>query len=107
MQFCNDCGSVLNLFEFPDEELCYSCRKDKDQKEVIDNPPPKPPEQQFSVDSLANAVLSYENNQIVLKSPEGWLLWSCPANGSSTMDKVVKRANRIWEIRQKRLKKNS
>lgn len=101
MQFCTDCGSVLNLFEFPDEELCFSCRKSIEKKEVPPSPQPAPT---LNVSSLADAVLSHENGQIVLKSPEGWILWSVAETGSSTMDKIVKRAERILEIRQKRFK---
>lgn len=104
MQFCTDCGSVLNLFEFPDEELCFSCRKSIEKKEV---PPPPQTISTLDVSSLADAVLSHENGQIVLKSQEGWILWSVVDTGSSTMDKVVKRAERILEIRQRRLKKKS
>lgn len=101
MQFCTDCGSVLNLFEFPDEELCFSCRKSIEKKEM---PPPPQAAPTLDVSSLADAVLSHENGQIVLKSPEGWILWSVTDTGSSTMDKIIKRAGRILEIRQKRLR---
>lgn len=106
MQFCNDCGAVLNLLEFPDEEICYSCRKKKEPEKpaVISQPqqPAQPPP--FDITSLRDAVLSHEDNQLVLRSPEGWLLWSCPDSSSSTMDKIVNRAERILKIRQKRVK---
>lgn len=105
MQFCDGCGAVLNLLEFPDEELCYSCRKKRDAEESTKMPPAPPapePNTAFDISSLAQAVLSHENNQIVLKSPEGWILWSCPDNSTSTMEKIVKRAERILEIRNKR-----
>lgn len=105
MQFCDNCGAVLNLLEFPDEELCYSCRKKRDADETANNPPQPPPEAAgaaFDIASLANAVLSHENNQMVLRSPEGWILWSCPDNTTATMEKIVARAERILEIRKKR-----
>ncbi len=105
MQFCDNCGAVLNLLEFPDEELCYSCRKKRDTEEAAKNPPPpqiSTPTAEFNISSLANAVLSHENNQLVLRSPEGWILWSCPDNTTSTMEKIVSRAERILEIRNKR-----
>lgn len=104
MQFCTDCGSVLNLFEFPDEELCFSCRKTVEKKEIVPPPQSSPT---LDVSSIADAVLSHENGQIVLKSPEGWILWSVTDTGSSTMDKIVKRAERILEIRQKRFRSKS
>ncbi len=102
MQFCDNCGAVLNLLEFPDEELCYSCRKKRDAEETPTPPPPPSTSATLNTSSLANAVLSHENNQMILRSPEGWILWSCPDNTTSTMEKIVSRAERILEIRNKR-----
>lgn len=103
MQFCDNCGAVLNLLEFPDEELCYSCRKKRDTEEAANSPPAAPSSTAaFDIASLAEAVLSHENNQLVLRSPEGWILWSCPDNTTSTMEKIVARAERILEIRNRR-----
>lgn len=107
MQFCNDCGAVLNLLEFPDDELCSSCRKVKGRQQTCaKRQQPSGAPANVGMD-LSKAVLSCENNNIVLKSPEGWLLWSGPQSESVTFEKIVGRAERILEIRQRRQKKES
>ncbi len=99
MQFCKDCGVVLNLLEFPDEELCYSCRKKNEVR-------PKPQAgRDFLPDSLMQATLSCENHQLMLRSPEGWLLWSGSDQEKVSMEQIMKRADRILAIRSKRVKK--
>ncbi len=107
MQFCNDCGAVLNLLEFPDEELCYSCRKSKNALSAPSRQSTQTSARTTTAfnDSLAKATLSHENNLFVLKSPEGWTLWSSPDTATVTMDKIVAQAERILTIRTKREKK--
>ncbi len=100
MQFCSQCGSVLNLLEFPDEELCFSCRKAEDRSAVIPSSPQKCGKTEYS--DLQEAVLHIEKNQLVLHSPEGWVLWSGPAEKEIKLGHIHKQANRILEIRKRR-----
>lgn len=108
MQFCTRCGSVLNLFEFPDEEICYSCRK-VEEKQTADPEPQQKTENSdiSSYDSLNEATFQLENNQLVLRSPEGWTLWSGPVQTAVKFESIVQRANKIMKIRSKRNRKKS
>ncbi len=99
MIFCKVCGEALNLFATHDEEVCYSCLK----KGI-------PPERSAVVrvkekqDLLADAVLSHEEGKLVLRSAEGWVLWSAPDQTSYGLETILTRARRICEIRNKRRK---
>lgn len=97
MQFCKSCGGVLNIFETNDEQLCRACEK---------KVPPKPAvvlqTEPAAHDDLANAVVSVENNNIIVKAEEGWVLWSGPTDKPITLGSILKRAHRIHQIRSKR-----
>jgi hypothetical protein len=101
MQFCTGCGGALNLFETNDEGLCASCWRKKPQTAAPLSAPalPSPTD-----DDLATAVLSFENNSLVLTSEEGWVLWSSPCTEKNDLQTIMKRARRIYEIRKKRTK---
>jgi hypothetical protein len=107
MQFCKDCGTVLNLFGNNERELCSSCVQHIKKAE----PPPAPlgtsgpaASTADSFELLADAVLSYENNKIVLRSKEGWELWSGTSETQVDLKTILTRAKRIYEIRLRRLK---
>ena len=107
MQFCKDCGTVLNLFGKNERELCSACIQHKKKAD----PPPAPVETRGttaalkeSSELLADAVLSYENNKIVLRSKEGWNLWSGTPGAQSDLKTILARAGRIYEIRLRRQK---
>jgi hypothetical protein len=101
MQFCKDCGGVLNLFGNNEAELCSSCIQ---QKKKLVPKPEKTPSNCQDHDLLAKAVLTYENNKIILRAAEGWELWSSPAEVKTELKTILKRATRIYEIRKKRQK---
>lgn len=102
MQFCKDCGGVLNLFGNNDSDLCPACIQH--QKRLA--APPAPPAAKRQTEApehlLAGAVLSLENGRIVLRSPEGWELWSAPAGVPTTLQAMLARAGRIYDIRRRR-----
>lgn len=107
MQFCKDCGTVLNLFGSNERELCSSCIQH--QKKV--EPPVTPKEtlepaasKVVTFELLEDAVLSCENNKIVLRSKEGWELWSGAPDTQSDLKTILARARRIYEIRLRRQK---
>lgn len=107
MQFCKDCGTVLNLFGNNERELCSSCIQHK--KKAEPSPPPAPATGKSatkaeSFELLADAVLSYENNKIVLRSKEGWDLWSGTPGVQTDLKSILARAGRIYEIRLRRQK---
>ena len=105
MQFCKDCGTVLNIFGTHDRELCSSCIQHKIQFKPSAAPleasitiTPKP--ERF--DLLSDAVLLYENNKIILRSKEGWELWSGPSDAQTDLKTILEKAGRIYEIRLRR-----
>jgi hypothetical protein len=104
MQFCKDCGGVLNLFGTNDQELCSSCIQQKKRYAPVSAPAPVQKPQQDSFDLLNDAVLSYENTKIVLRSKEGWELWSAPTGTETDLQTILARARRIYQIRLKRQK---
>lgn len=97
MEFCKSCGGVLNIFETNDELLCRACEKKAPQKPVA---APTPITE--NPDALKGAMLSVENDNMVLKAEEGWVLWSGPVNKPITLGSILKRARRIHQIRSKR-----
>lgn len=107
MQFCKDCGTVLNIFGKNERELCSFCIQHKKKTD----PPPAPIEEVASpalkVDSfelLTDALLSYQNDKIVLHSKEGWELWSGTPGTKTDLKTILARAKRIYEIRLRRQK---
>ncbi|WP_163337226.1 hypothetical protein [Desulfopila sp. IMCC35008] len=97
MQFCKSCGGVLNIFETNDEQICRACEK-KTPPEPAAASKPVPADH----DDLSSAVLSVENDTIILKAEEGWVLWSGPTDKPTTLGSILKRAHRIHQIRSKR-----
>jgi hypothetical protein len=99
MQFCKDCGGVLNLFGKDDRELCPACIQNR--KTV----PPFPTAHQEGDKGLLNdAVLSIENGKMVLRSKEGWELWSAAPGIRAELQDVLAKAGRIYAIRLRRQK---
>lgn len=101
MQFCNDCGAILNLFEFPDREICSDCLKKSE--------PPKPEpvvtekaKVQENGTLLPDTVkITAENGKITVTSEEGWTLWSGEASKTHELQTILKRAERIYSIRSR------
>lgn len=98
MQFCKDCGGVLNLFGKDDRELCPACIQN--QKTVT--PSPTAPTREEPADFLEDTVLSLENGKIVLRSKEGWELWSAMPEIRTELKTVLSQARRIYAIRLRR-----
>ena len=99
MIFCKVCGEALNLFETRDEEVCYTClRKDIQQGK------PAPVRETGTMDFLSEALLGHEDDKLVVRSPEGWILWSAPDSETHNLGAILARAKRIHEIRKKRQK---
>jgi hypothetical protein len=104
MQFCKDCGSVLNLFGNSDRELCSSCI----QQKKIHAPAQLPATKDTSEDSgfriLENTVFYCQGNRMILLSKEGWELWSGPANTQVPLKTILDRAMKIYQMRLRRQK---
>jgi hypothetical protein len=98
MQFCTECGGALNLFESNDEKICWSCMRKKESRKP---PPPVEPPAPES-EELSEASFSCENDMLVLKAKEGWVLWSGPVSQPVTIGTIMKRARQIHRIRKKR-----
>jgi hypothetical protein len=101
MEFCKDCGGVLNLFGKNNSGLCSSCIQHAKPTEAVQTPtiPAN------GTDLLLDSTISYENEKIILRSKEGWELWSGSANKKTAMTDVLKAARLIYTIRKKRKKK--
>jgi len=101
MRFCKDCGGVLNLFGNSDHELCSTCIQEQKRHAPISRTAVVSGENQ---ELLKDAVLLYQEGKVVLRSKEGWELWSAPGTSQTTLRTILNRARRIYEIRLKRLK---
>jgi hypothetical protein len=99
MQFCKDCGGVLNLFGKDERELCPACIQS--QKTVT---PPPPVRRTEADDLLKDTLLSFENGKIVLRSKEGWELWSAAPGVQTELSTIYSQAQRIYAIRLRRQK---
>ncbi len=99
MRFCKDCGGVLNLFGNNEGELCSSCIQHKKPA-----PPPRQKRENEYEELLQEAVLLCQNNKIILRSKEGWELWSTPVTTETDLKTALKQAQRIYEIRSRRRK---
>jgi len=102
MRFCKDCGTVLNLFGNREKELCSACIQHKKEAEVVHVPVKD--EKESSTNILDETTLSVENGKIILRSKEGWELWSCSQDNTIELKTVLARAKRIYEIRLRRQK---
>lgn len=101
MQFCKKCGGALNLFETNEEGICWTCVR-KSEKKVVSAPAGKDESSE-----LSESALTLEGDMLVLKSIEGWVLWSGPAAKAVKLGDILKRARRIHQIRSKRLQHKS
>jgi len=97
MQFCTDCGGVLNLFGNNPSGLCSSCIQHKKEPEQI-----QAEATPDTSDLLAESVITVENGKIILRSKEGWQLWSAPDKSKTSLQSILKSAKLIYNIRNKR-----
>ncbi|PHR27433.1 MAG: hypothetical protein COA36_09405 [Desulfotalea sp.] len=102
MRFCKDCGTVLNLFGNMEKELCSACIQHKKKAEVIHVPIKK--EIPTDPNILDDTTISFKNGKIILRSKEGWELWSCKQNDITALKTILNKAKRIYEIRLRRQK---
>ena len=100
MQFCKDCGGVLNLFGKDERELCPACIQNQKPAPA----PPVAPRKEMLEELLKDTVLSFENGKIILRSKEGWELWSAPAGVKTELQTIYAQAQRIYAIRLRRQK---
>jgi len=102
MRFCKDCGTVLNLFGNREKEHCSACIQHKKRAEVVHTPVQAEVSEDNTI--LEGSTLCCENGKIILRSKEGWELWSCSQSSSIELTTLIKRAKRIYEIRLRRQK---
>ncbi len=106
MQFCNDCGGVLNLFGNNTSKLCSSCIQEKKRIEPPSPQPIQEPKKPLTKFDLADAILTIKDGKIILRSKEGWQLWAAPGESETTLESMLKSAELIYGIRNKRKKKS-
>lgn len=101
MQFCSDCGAILNLFEFPDRELCSSCfytQKDAERHEATNKPQPP-----CTCTTLPEGSRVFcQDGKINIVSQEGWNLWCGLLSNSYDLDNILQKVGRIYAIRKNR-----
>ncbi|MFT5699512.1 MAG: hypothetical protein ACI8ZB_002372 [Desulforhopalus sp.] len=102
MRFCNDCGTVLNLFGNRETELCSACIQHKKEAKIVQVPVKVDKIPDTSI--LGAATLSFHKGKIILRSKEGWELWSCNQDNTTELKTILARATRIYEIRLRRQK---
>jgi hypothetical protein len=105
MQFCKDCGGVLNLFGNDEHDLCSACIQHQKNLARKVEPAAADPKVGGSAELLAGTVLTLENGRMVLRSKEGWELWSAAQGMPAELSAMLARARRIYQIRLRRLKK--
>ncbi len=93
MKFCTSCGKAVSIFDTTDVELCRKCSVKENQTVVPGNA--------NNID-LNGATFSAENGKLLLKSKEGWLLWSGSANELHSFQAISEKAKRILKIRRKK-----
>jgi hypothetical protein len=96
MIFCKDCGEVLNLFATHDEEVCSACLRKGITQELSASI-----QEKGDADLLSDILLGHEDDKMVARSPEGWVLWSAPDNEKHSLGSILVRARRIHEIRRR------
>ena len=106
MQFCTDCGGVLNLFGNNTSELCSSCIQQKKRIEPTSPQPTQKTNKPLAKPEIADAILTVKDGKIVLRSKEGWQLWAAPVESENTLESMLKSADLIYKIRSKRKKKS-
>lgn len=100
MKFCTKCDKPLEFIESIEGELCSDCvSKSSSVHEAAAKPA-------LDLEDLAGASLSVENGKIILKSLEGWTLWSAPVGERTELQTILTRGKRILEIRKKNRKRN-
>lgn len=104
MRFCKDCGSVLNLFSNHETELCPPCSHRKKLSEPTPSSDRNTKKKADGHDILNHAVLTTEGNRIIIRSKEGWELWSGPLNAPAELSTILQNAKRIYQIRLRRQK---
>ena len=103
MQFCEDCGGVLNFFGKNTSGLCSSCIQHKKEPQQL---APASKTTTDDEDLLAEAIVTVENGKIILRSKEGWQLWSAAGETQTELQAILKSAKLIYRIRKKRKKRN-
>lgn len=91
MQFCKECGGALNLFETNDKEVCWSCVRKREEKKTAAPPAQSQPTENGE---LNGATFYQENDMLVLKAQEGWVLWSGPLSQPTSLETILKRRAR-------------
>ncbi len=106
MQFCSDCGAILNLFEFSERELCTGCFQKQVPKEVE-----KPKIAEVTAGTChctklpPSARLECKDGKIIISCEEGWVLWSGVVTQPHQLQMALKSAGRIYTIRSRNKKK--
>ncbi len=104
MKFCTSCNSPLEFFEFLDGDLCAHCLAKK--KEKPEGSPSETSDRAPESNGLGKAAIGVEKESIVIRSREGWILWSGSAADTHQLQTILKKARRIQDIRTKRTNQN-
>jgi hypothetical protein len=97
MKFCQQCGQTLSILAHSSSDYCTECTA----------APEKSPAENIQVDQppdIYSAFFTCTDGKIVLKSKEGWILWSGSAENEHCLQTIIDRADAILKIRSKRKK---
>lgn len=97
MKFCQQCGQTLSILTNTNSDYCTECTAR----------PEKPPTANVNVEQppdIFSAIFACADGKILLKSKEGWILWSGSAENEHSLKTIIDRADAILKIRSKRKK---
>ncbi len=97
MKFCEKCGKTIAILNGTNRNMCSNCSKHLISQDQSASAHP-------ISDMLGECQLSVTDSQILLHSPEGWLLWNGDIAKSYTLASIATHADKILSIRSKRLK---
>jgi hypothetical protein len=101
MLFCRECGGALNLFESNDEEVCWNCVRKREKTAPPAAAVSAAMARPLETEDLGGAAFCVENNLLVLKASEGWVLWSGPIEQPAPLATIITRARQIYRIRKR------
>ena len=97
MKFCQQCGQTLSILTNSSNEYCEKCTPAPVESPPVDDKTEQPPD-------IYSATFSCVDGKIMLKSKEGWILWSGNADHEHSLQNIIDRAVPILKIRSKRKK---
>ncbi len=97
MQFCKQCGTPIAILHDKEAIFCPACASASKTPQTRKN------ENALSLNltEISGFTFTTENNKILLKSKEGWLLWSGESTTPHNLETILSKAVKIHRIRKR------